>query len=126
MDRGLSPGARKKERACSRPSWPGRRLSHSLVPLPRWSTRAFDLALEILTPGLLRHPTSTELPDLFSSGPLVAQTSAGSWVASRDRAIWMLEVTWHEHRAFGAALIHTLGIDTGVPPPPSDSPATVA
>ena len=61
-----------------------------------------------------------------STGLLVAQTSAGSWVVSRDRAIWMPAMTWHEHRAYGAAVIHTLGFDVGVPPLPPDSPAIVA
>jgi AraC-like DNA-binding protein len=61
-----------------------------------------------------------------STGLLVAQTSAGSWVASRDRAIWMPAGTWHEHRAYGAAVIHTVGFDVGAPPLPTDGPAIVA
>src|SRR5271154_6257395 len=61
-----------------------------------------------------------------SSGVLVAQTSAGSWVASRDRAIWMPARTWHEHRAYGAAVIHTVGFDVGDPPLVPDTPAIVA
>src|SRR5580658_3115232 len=61
-----------------------------------------------------------------STGLLVAQTSAGSWVASRDRAIWMPSETWHEHRAYGAAVIHTIGFDVGVAPLPPGSPAIVA
>lgn len=61
-----------------------------------------------------------------STGLLVAQTSAGSWVASRDRAIWMPAETWHEHRAYGAAVIHTLGFDVELPPLAADSPAIVA
>jgi AraC-like DNA-binding protein len=61
-----------------------------------------------------------------STGLLVAETSAGSWVASRDRAIWMPAGTWHEHRAYGAALIHTLGFDVGAPPLAADGPAIVA
>jgi AraC-like DNA-binding protein len=61
-----------------------------------------------------------------SSGVLLAQTFAGSWVASKDRAIWMPSETWHEHRAYGAAVIHTVGFDAGVAPLPPDSPAIVA
>jgi AraC-like DNA-binding protein len=61
-----------------------------------------------------------------STGLLVAQTSAGSWVASRDRAIWMPAETWHEHRAYGAAVIHTVGFDVDVPPLVPDAPAIVA
>jgi AraC-like DNA-binding protein len=61
-----------------------------------------------------------------STGLLVAQTSAGSWVASRDRAIWMPAETWHEHRAYGSAVIHTLGFNVERPPLAADSPAIVA
>src|SRR5580698_4965204 len=60
-----------------------------------------------------------------SSGVLLAQTSAGSWVASRDRAIWMPAETWHEHRAYGAAVIHTVGFDVDVPPLAPDAPSFV-
>lgn len=61
-----------------------------------------------------------------STGLLVAQTAAGSWVASRDRAIWVPSDTWHEHRAYGAALIHTVGFDVDSPPLAPDAPAIVA
>src|SRR5580658_11042517 len=61
-----------------------------------------------------------------STGVLVAQTPAGSWVASRDRAIWMPARTWHEHRAYGAAVIHTVGFDAGAPPLDPAAPAIVA
>ncbi len=61
-----------------------------------------------------------------STGLLVAQTSAGSWVASRDRAIWMPAGTWHEHRAYGTAVIHTVGFDADTPPMTADAPAIIA
>jgi AraC-like DNA-binding protein len=61
-----------------------------------------------------------------SIGLLVAQTSAGSWVASRGRAIWIPSGTWHEHRAYGAAIIHTVGFDVDDPPLAVDSAAIVA
>jgi AraC-like DNA-binding protein len=61
-----------------------------------------------------------------STGVLVAQTPAGSWVASRDRAIWMPSGTWHEHRAYGTAVIHTIGFDIGDPPLDPAAPAIVA
>jgi len=60
-----------------------------------------------------------------STGVLLAQTSAGSWVASKDRAIWMPAETWHEHRAYGAAVIHTVGFDVDVPPLAPDTPSIV-
>ena len=71
-----------------------------------------------------RHPGHQLM--YVSTGLLVAQTSEGSWVASRDRAIWMPAMTWHEHRAYGAAVIHTLGFDAGASPLSSDYPAIVA
>lgn len=61
-----------------------------------------------------------------STGVLVAQTPAGSWVASKDRAIWMPSGTWHQHRAYGTALIHTVGFDAGDPPLQPSAPAIVA
>src|ERR1700733_8054852 len=61
-----------------------------------------------------------------STGVLVAQTSAGSWVASCDRAIWMPAQTWHEHRAYGASIIHTLGFHVDDPPLLPDTPAIIA
>src|SRR5580698_4845895 len=61
-----------------------------------------------------------------STGVLVARTPAGSWVASKDRAIWMPAGTWHEHRAYGTAVIHTVGFDLGDPPLPAGAPAIVA
>ncbi len=86
------------------------------------------LALERMAGGttMARHQHPGHQLIYVSTGLLVAQTSAGSWVASRDRAIWMPAMTWHEHRAYGAAVIHTLGFDVGVPPLPPDSPAIVA
>jgi AraC-like DNA-binding protein len=61
-----------------------------------------------------------------STGVLVAQTPAGSWVASRDRAIWLPAETWHEHRAYGTAVIHTVGFDASNPPLDPCGPAIVA
>src|SRR5580693_3444757 len=61
-----------------------------------------------------------------STGVLVAQTPAGSWVASRDRAIWMPAGTWHEHRAYGASTIHTLAFPQQNPQALPDTPAIIA
>lgn len=57
---------------------------------------------------------------------LVVRTSAGSWVASCDRVIWMPARTWHEHRAYGTSTIHTVGFDVADPPPLPDTPAIVS
>jgi AraC-like DNA-binding protein len=86
------------------------------------------LALEHVPAGTRidrhRHPGHQLI--YVGTGVLVAQTSAGSWVASCDRAIWMPAGTWHEHRAYGASIIHTLGFNAQDPPPLPDTPAIVA
>ena len=53
-----------------------------------------------------------------STGVLAIHTDAGDWVASRDRAIRIPAGTWHQHRVYGAASIHTVGFW------PSDAPAS--
>jgi AraC-like DNA-binding protein len=44
-----------------------------------------------------------------SAGVLEVQTAAGSWVVSRDRALWLPAGTWHEHRFYGQSSFHTVG-----------------
>jgi AraC-like DNA-binding protein len=90
--------------------------------------QAPDLALEHVPGGtrIDRHQHPGHQLIYVSTGILVAQTSAGSWVASCDRAIWMPAGTWHEHRAYGASTIHTLGFHAQDPPPLPDTPAIVA
>src|SRR6202161_1256028 len=105
------------------------RLPISCRPMSQISQReAPALALARMARGttMKRHQHPGHQLIYVSTGVLVAQTPAGSLVASRDRAIWMPAMTWHEHRAYGAAVIHTLGFDAGVPPLPTDSPAIVA
>src|SRR5580658_4181574 len=100
-------------------------ISHPGAPAHRVAPPS---AREQMSPGttMARHQHPGHQLIYVSTGLLVAQTSAGSWVASRDRAIWMPAMTWHEHRAYGAAVIHTLGFDVGVPALPPDFPAIVA
>jgi len=61
-----------------------------------------------------------------STGVLVVSTAAGSWVASRDRAVWLPAGTWHQHRFYGASRFHTVGFPAHRPPLPTDAPAVVA
>jgi AraC-like DNA-binding protein len=61
-----------------------------------------------------------------STGVLAVETSAGSWVASKDRAVWLPAGTWHEHRFYGASRLHTVGFPGSRPPLPDTSPAIVA
>ena len=86
------------------------------------------LALEHMSGGatMERHLHPGHQLIYVSTGLLVAHTSTGSWVASRDRAIWMPAETWHEHRAYGAAVIHTVGFNLDVAPLPAEAPAIVA
>jgi methylphosphotriester-DNA--protein-cysteine methyltransferase len=48
-----------------------------------------------------------------STGVLAISTGQGTWVASRDRAIWIPAESWHEHRAYGATSVHTVGFSAG-------------
>jgi AraC-like DNA-binding protein len=90
--------------------------------------QAPDLLLQHVPGGtrIERHKHPRHQLIYVSTGVLVAQTSAGSWVASCDRAVWMPAGTWHEHRAYGASIIHTLGFQVEDPPLLPDTPAIVA
>jgi AraC-like DNA-binding protein len=90
--------------------------------------QAPNVALEHVSGGTLieRHQHPGHQLIYVSAGVLVVQTSAGSWVASCDRAIWMPARTWHEHRAYGTSTIHTVGFDVADPPPLPDTPAIVS
>ena len=44
-----------------------------------------------------------------SSGVLAIATELGSWVAGRDRGIWIPARIWHEHRFYGQTIFHTMG-----------------
>lgn len=61
-----------------------------------------------------------------SAGVLAVQTAAGSWVASRDRAVWLPAGTWHEHRFYGASSFHTVGFPADQPPLADREPTIVA
>ena len=61
-----------------------------------------------------------------STGVLAIRTSAGDWVASRDRAVWVPAGTWHEHRFHGRTSFHTVGFTVGENPLRAESPTVVA
>lgn len=61
-----------------------------------------------------------------SAGVLEVQTAAGSWVVSRDRAVWLPARTWHEHRFYGSSSFHTVGFPVREPPWPEMEPALVS
>jgi AraC-like DNA-binding protein len=51
------------------------------------------------------------------TGVLAIHTDRGAWVGSRDRAVWIPAGTWHQHRAYGATSVTTVGFaaDTVLP-----------
>lgn len=61
-----------------------------------------------------------------STGVLAVQTSAGSWVASSDRAVWLPAGTWHQHRFYGTSSFHTVGFPVDKPPLADHAPAILA
>lgn len=62
-----------------------------------------------------------------SSGVLAITTGHGSWVASRDRGLWVPAGTWHQHRFYGRSEFHTIGFPAaGAPLLPAAMPAVIA
>jgi AraC-like DNA-binding protein len=61
-----------------------------------------------------------------STGVLAVETSAGNWVASKDRALWLPAGTWHAHRFYGASMFHAIGFALERPPLPATAPTIVA
>ncbi|CAN5718436.1 helix-turn-helix transcriptional regulator [soil metagenome] len=61
-----------------------------------------------------------------SSGVLATHTAKGAWVAWPDRAVWIPGGLWHEHRLYGASVVHTVGFPLAETPLPVDVPRVVA
>jgi len=61
-----------------------------------------------------------------SAGVLETRTASGTWVVSRDRALWLPVGTWHEHRFFGASTFHTVGFPAAEPPWNEPDPTLVS
>src|SRR5262245_4680269 len=90
---------------------------------PRASTVAWDLAAGHT---IDRHRHDDHQLVYVSTGVLVVQTAAGSWVAARDRAVWLPAGTWHQHRFYGASRFHTVGFPANRPPLADRGPTVVA
>jgi AraC-like DNA-binding protein len=60
-----------------------------------------------------------------SRGVLSVSTNAGSWIAPANRAIWIPAGTAHEHRAYGATSLHTVGLPAADNPLDSTGPVVV-
>jgi AraC-like DNA-binding protein len=61
-----------------------------------------------------------------SAGTLAICTDRGSWVASRDRAVWIPAGVWHEHRFYGPSSLHTIGFSMDDAPLLDISPTVLA
>ena len=61
-----------------------------------------------------------------SAGVLAVETSAGNWVASKDRAVWLPAGVWHAHRFYGSSMFHAIGFTRERPPLPDIAPMIVA
>ena len=60
-----------------------------------------------------------------SRGVLAVATDAGSWVAPATRAIWVPAGSVHEHRAYGATSLHTIGLPASANPLRLHTPAVL-
>ena len=60
-----------------------------------------------------------------STGVVAITTASGTWVASRDRAVWVPAGTWHEHRFYGRSSFHTIGFPLADAPLPDTAPCVV-
>ncbi|HWK28331.1 MAG TPA: helix-turn-helix transcriptional regulator [Solirubrobacter sp.] len=93
----------------------------------RHEPRARTVATNLAAGDMIdRHRHDDHQLVYVSTGVLVVQTAAGSWVASRDRAVWLPAGTWHQHRFYGASRLHTVGFPAGKPPLADPGPTVVA
>ncbi|GAA4383185.1 helix-turn-helix transcriptional regulator [Tsukamurella soli] len=60
-----------------------------------------------------------------SSGATAVTTARGTWIAPRDRAVWIPACTWHEHRFHGPARFHCVAFDPAVHSLDSDGPTVM-
>jgi AraC-like DNA-binding protein len=61
-----------------------------------------------------------------STGVLAVTTSAGRWVASAERAVWLPAGTWHAHRFYGDSAFHAVGFELRDAPLADARPAVIA
>ena len=61
-----------------------------------------------------------------STGVVAITTETGTWVASRDRAVWVPAGIWHEHRFYGSSVFHCLGFPVTDAPLPGTAPCVVS
>ena len=61
-----------------------------------------------------------------STGVLAITTEHGTWVAARERGVWIPAGVWHQHRLYGRSAIHTVGFGLDGPPLAADRPVVIA
>jgi len=85
-------------------------------------TRHAHLAGEVVH----RHRHNDHQLVYVSCGVLAVQTDRRAWVAAAHRAIWIPARTWHQHRVYGDASVHTYAFSTSRTPLPADGPTVIA
>ena len=76
--------------------------------------------------GFARHHHDGHQLVYVSTGVLVVTTDEGSWVAARDRAVWVPAGVLHEHRFYGPTAFHTMGFSDQDAPFPGGRPVVLA
>jgi AraC-like DNA-binding protein len=61
-----------------------------------------------------------------SAGVVAIRTEWASWVAGRDRALWVPAGAWHEHRFYGSCVFHTVAFAAEDVPLTATEPGVVA
>jgi AraC-like DNA-binding protein len=107
-----------------------------MLPLPVFCLLVSQIRHEPIAPTHVESRTAGDVIDrhqhdnhqliYVSTGVLAIQTERGTWVASRDRAVWIPAGTWHEHRFYGGSLFHTVGFPVHDAPLPDTSPTVLA
>jgi AraC-like DNA-binding protein len=75
---------------------------------------------------IARHEHDDHQLIYVSSGVLAVHTDHGAWAAAAHRAVWIPARTWHQHRVYGHATVHTLSFELDDAPLPADGPTVIA
>ncbi|MCO8276878.1 helix-turn-helix transcriptional regulator [Actinoplanes sp. TRM 88003] len=90
----------------------------------RWDTATLVLRL---APGAVVHHHAHDEHQLVyaSTGVISVSTTAGSWIAAANRAIWVPADAPHQHRVHGPTTLHGVGLPRSSNPLGIDVPAVV-
>ncbi|KAA0077149.1 AraC family transcriptional regulator [Mycolicibacterium sp. P9-64] len=90
-----------------------------------WDTAT--MVLELPSRAVIAHHVHDEHQLVYAStGVISVATSAGSWIAPANRAIWIPAGSSHQHRAHGPTKFHGVGLPGVRNPLGVDVPAVVA